>query len=323
MRARVLDWDVNAWVRSFTAALDAAAVRPAAESMETNPPTVAELARMHAARRLHLLLDYDGTLVPYAARPELATPDGSLLELLAGLAAHPRLSVHIISGRPRALLEEWFGHLAIGLHAEHGFWSRFPGSEWRTNAVVRQGWKERIRPVLDTFAAHTPGAFVEEKDAALCWHYRMADPELGQTQSRELMLHLTSFLANLPVEVMPGNCLVEVRQHGVNKAIVLPAILAAIITSPEEFIVAFGDDRTGEDLFAALPEHCLGIKVGPGPTVASRRLRDCAATRDFLEDLRQNCGAVGTGAFAAARSFLNRLLGRGGRALLPEPNLPS
>lgn len=172
--------------------------------------------------------------------------------------------------------------------------------------------------MLDDFAAHTPGAFVEEKEAALCWHYRMADPELGRTQSRELMLHLTSFLANLPVEVMPGNCIVEVRPHGVNKGIVLPAILAAIITSPEEFVVAFGDDRTDEDLFAVLPNHCLGIKVGPGATVASRRLRDYAATREFLENLRQNCGAASTNAFATTRALLNRMLGRASRAILPE-----
>lgn len=309
MRARVKEWDVKAWVRSFAAALDAAAAHPVDESTEVNPPTVAEVARMHSARKLHLLIDYDGTLVPFADRPELATPDEPLLELLAGLAAHPRLSVQLASGRPRALLEQWFGHLPVGLHAEHGVWSRAMGGEWRANAVIRDGWKERIKPVLETFASHTPGAFVEEKEAALCFHYRLADLELGQRQSRELTLHLTTFLANLPVEVMPGNCIVEVRQHGVNKGIVLPAILASIMTSPEEFVVAFGNDRTDEDLFAALPEHCLSIKVGPGNTVADRRLRDYVATREFLQDLRENCGSGKTGGFTAARLFLKRLLG--------------
>jgi trehalose 6-phosphate synthase/phosphatase len=139
--------------------------------------------------------------------------------------------------------------------------------------------------VLESFAAKTPGAFVEEKEAALCWHYRMADPELGQSQGRELVLHLTSFLANLPVEVMPGHKIVEVRQHGINKGIALPPILASIITSPGEFVIAIGDDRTDEDLFAALPEHCFSIKVGEGSTVANRRLRDPDAVRAFLRVL--------------------------------------
>jgi trehalose 6-phosphate synthase/phosphatase len=310
LRRRVREWDVHAWARSFAAALEAAAARPGEETAKGSPPTIEELARMHTARRLHLLLDYDGTLVPFAARPELAVPDVGLHELLAALTAHPRLSVHIISGRPRQLLDEWFAHLPVALHAEHGFWSRPAGSEWRANAVVHSGWKERIRPVMETFAARTPGAFVEEKEAALCWHYRLADPELGQTQSRELTLHLTSFLANMPVEVMPGHRIVEVRQHGVNKGIVLPAILAAIITSPEEFVVAVGDDRTDEDLFAALPEHCVGLKVGDGPTLATRRLRDPDAVRAFLRDLVQNCGSEKGSGLATARTFFHKLVGR-------------
>lgn len=310
LRRRIREADVHAWVRGFVAALDAAAARPPDETAEENPPTEEEIAQMHSARRLHLLLDYDGTLVPFAARPELATPDADLIELLTALTSHPRLSVHILSGRNRTLLDEWFGHLPIGLHAEHGLRSRMPGGEWRANAVVSQGWKERIRPVLEQFAVRTPGAFVEEKEAALCWHYRLADPELGQTQSRELTLHLTSFLANLPVEVMPGHRIVEVRQHGVNKGIVLPAILASIITSPEEFVVALGDDRTDEDLFAALPEHCVGIKVGSGPTLATRRLRDHEAVRAFLRDLAEHCGNGRGKPFAAARAFLKELVGR-------------
>lgn len=310
MRLRIREWDVQAWVRSFAAALDAAAKRPMESSATDNPPTAVELARMHNARHIHLLLDYDGTLVPFAARPELAAPDPALLELLAVLAAHPRISLHVISGRPRATLEEWFAHLPIGLHAEHGFWSRPAGAEWRANAVVSAGWKERIRPVMETFAARTAGAFIEEKQAALCWHYRLAEPELGETQSRELTLHLTSFLANLPVEVIPGHRVVEVRQHGVNKGVVLPAILAAIITSPEEFVVALGDDRTDEDLFAALPDHCIGIKVGEGHTLAARRLRDPEAVRAFLRDLLQNCGKGKSSGFAAVRVFLKKLGGR-------------
>jgi trehalose 6-phosphate synthase/phosphatase len=233
-----------------------------------------------------------------------------LLDLLAALAAHPRIKVHLSSGRSRPELDEWFGHLPIGLHAENGFWSKPVGAGWRANAVISQGWKERIRPVLETFASHTPGAFVEEKDTALCWHYRLADPELGQSQSRELQLHLTSFLANYPVEVMPGSCVVEVRQHGVNKGIILPSILATIATSAEEFIVAVGANRTDEDLFAALPDFCVGIKVGPGTTLASRRLRDPAATREFLKDLLQNSGSAPSGAMAAAKALWHRLVGR-------------
>ncbi len=301
MRQRIRKWDIHAWVGSFIAAMEATA-RPQRETAEDTPPSPADIALMHSARRLHLLLDYDGTLVPFAARPELAEPDPALLDLLRALASHPRLSVHIISGRPRTVLDGWFGSLPLGLHAEHGFWSRFAGGKWHANAVVNQSWKERIRAVMEDFAACTPGAFVEEKEAALCWHYRLADPELGRNQSRELALHLTSFLANLPVEVLRGHRIVEVRQQGANKGIILPSILTGIIASPEEFVMAFGDDRTDEDLFAALPEHCMAIKVGDGPTHATRRLRNPEAVRKFLRDLAQGNDPAKTAARAATSS---------------------
>ncbi len=310
LRQRVAKWDIHAWVRGFTGAMESATARPEEKPVEGNPPSATEISLMHSARHLHLLLDYDGTLVPFAARPELANPDPDLLDLLKSLASHPNLSVHIISGRPRAALDSWFRKLRVGLHAEHGFWSRTPGGEWRANTALSHGWKERIRPVMENFAACTPGAFVEEKEAALCWHYRLSEPDLGSRQSRELTLHLTGFLANLPVEVMPGHRTVEVRQHGVNKGIVLPAILAAIITSPEEFVVAFGDDRTDEDLFAALPAHCMGIKVGEGATLAKRRLRDPAAVRTFLRDLLQNCGRGKMKPPSSIKGFFRRLVGR-------------
>ena len=62
--------------------------------------------------------------MPFAPTPELATPDLGALTLLEALAARPGTDVHLVSGRDRATLEAWFGHLPIGLHAEHGLWSR-------------------------------------------------------------------------------------------------------------------------------------------------------------------------------------------------------
>src|SRR5512144_1102436 len=77
-----------------------------------------------ATRRRALLLDYDGTLIPFVEDPKLARPDPELLELLGALAATPGNEVAIVSGRPRRDLEEWFGPLPVALVAEHGVWLR-------------------------------------------------------------------------------------------------------------------------------------------------------------------------------------------------------
>jgi trehalose 6-phosphate synthase/phosphatase len=49
--------------------------------------------------------------------------------------------------------------------------------------------------------------------------------------------------------------------------------------------VAFGDDRTDEEMFAALPRNAVGIHVGPGASLARYRLRHPAAVRAFLTAL--------------------------------------
>ena len=44
----------------------------------------------------------------------------------------PATDVHIVSGRRRRNLEQWFGRLPVHLCAEHGYLARAPGEEWRT-----------------------------------------------------------------------------------------------------------------------------------------------------------------------------------------------
>ena len=102
---------------------------PGLEALVADPV----LAEVLAGRRDGLLLlDYDGTLVPIARTPELAVPDQELITLLARLAATPGLDLAIVSGRPRATLEWWFGGLPVSLWADHGYWYRpRPGAVWR------------------------------------------------------------------------------------------------------------------------------------------------------------------------------------------------
>jgi trehalose 6-phosphate synthase/phosphatase len=50
-------------------------------------------------------------------------------------------------------------------------------------------------------------------------------------------------------------------------------------------IVAFGDDRTDEEMFAALPRSAVSIHVGPGASLATHRLRGPEAVRSLLSQL--------------------------------------
>ncbi len=282
LRRRVLSYDVHRWVQSFIDTLgEASATRHRAEIALATPAQRATLvARMRVAPHLLLLLDYDGTLVPFAGVPELATPDEALLELLGRLAARAHTEVHIISGRSRDTMTGWFGTLPIALHAEHGFWSRRAGGDWIGRPTPRTEWRQRVLAILEHFAARTPGSLIEEKTASVAWHYRMAEPDFGALQAKELRLHLTELLSNAPVEILPGEKVIEVRAYGINKGTVVAPLLAT--AAPGTLTVAFGDDRTDEDLFAALPEDAVAVHVGPQPSRAQVRLASVDDARALL-----------------------------------------
>ena len=283
LRERVLRWDVQHWASSFLTSLEKATV-----TSETRPvgPKVehAVSSRLREAPSLVLFLDYDGTMVPYAPTPDLARPDPELLALLKQLAARPKTAVHLVSGRARGSLAEFFADLgSVGLHAEHGLWSRSPGGEWLRLAVPDTSWRERTLVILEDFASRTPGAVIEKKAAGFAWHYRAADPEYGPLQGRELLLHLTHVLGNLPVEVFAGECVVEVRPHGIHKGRVVHSVLQA--APPGTLAVALGDDRTDEDMFRALPENGVRVRVGPRSGAADLLLEDPRAARAWLRRL--------------------------------------
>jgi trehalose 6-phosphate synthase/phosphatase len=279
LRAQVRSHDVHWWVGHFLDTLQAVPER------SPKPSAVEEvIARLKAAQQRVLLLDYDGTLVGSAPRPELAMPDPELLALLTRVAALPGTQVHIVSGRMKETMEEWMGALPVGLHAEHGLWSRTgPGQPWKMLEGVAPEWKELARPLLELFTARVPGSFVEEKTASLAWHYRQVEPDFGAWQSRELRLKLCEVLGRGPLEVLPGDKVVEVRPRGVNKGRMVAKALEG--AEPGVAVAAFGDDRTDEDLFAALPEGAISVHSDSKASRASYRVKGPAEVRKVLAAL--------------------------------------
>jgi trehalose 6-phosphate synthase/phosphatase len=207
-----------------------------------------------------------------------------LLTLLRALAERPETEVHVVSGRSREALDQWLGGLPVWLHAEHGFWSRAPDKgEWVAAAEVGGSWREPVLAILRDITARTPGSLIEAKAVALAWHYRLADREIGARRANELRLHLNQLLSNQPVEILAGNRVVEIRPYGIHKGRIVPPL------PPERLartaILAIGDDRTDEDLFAALPPEAVSVRVGPGPTHARYRLEGVGAVRVLLQAL--------------------------------------
>jgi trehalose 6-phosphate synthase/phosphatase len=283
LRDRVRRHDVHRWADSFISTLEKLPVADEIVSAPSSPQEVEALQqRVAAAKSLLLLLDYDGTLAPIVRTPEMATPTKELRALLASLTHRHGTSVYVVSGRTRESLDEWLGDLPIGFYAEHGAWGRAHGQPWRATTDFNPEWKAAIKPTLEDFTDRTPGTRIEEKSTSIAWHYRTADAEFGPIQARELAMYLTDILSNAPVEVIQGNKVVEIRQQGINKGIVIPELEKS---TGAELILAIGDDRTDEDMFSALPANGVGIHVGLGRTHATYRLADPAAVMAFLRSI--------------------------------------
>jgi len=236
------------------------------------------------ARRRLLILDYDGTLVPFAKRPEQAVPPPEVIDLLNALVSDPQNCVALLSGRTAENLDRWFGTVqGMWLVAEHGAEFKPPYSPtWEPLRLQMPAeWKNKVMPILEHFVDRTPGSFVEEKKWGLVWHYRLAEPEFGEWLANELVSMLEAMLAETEVRAFRGEKIIEVKPVWANKGEVL-ARLESVCANPD-FIFAAGDDRTDEDLFERLQTDAWTIHVGSGPTRASYVVMDFESLRRILK----------------------------------------
>src|SRR6202050_4366779 len=294
LHSRVVRNDVFHWGERFLASLEDA-VSNRGRYIDTQPkklqPPEFRDAYHQAARRL-LVLDYDGTLVPFAKRPQQAVPPQALLDLLTALASDPKNRVALISGRSAENLDRWFGRIPqLRLVAEHGAELKTPpASAWESlHPQASTDWKPTVMPILEHFVDRTPGSFVEEKKYALVWHYRMAEPEFGEWLANELVSMLEAMLAETELRAFRGEKIVEVKPVWANKAEALEALLRDF--PDPDFILAAGDDRTDEDLFERAPSNAWTVHIGPGPTRASFVVADLQVLRGVLELLATAGGA--------------------------------
>ncbi len=289
MKYRLRRYDIHRWAQEFVQKLqEVKELQQEYVARQVTPRLLQKIKEDFLAAQSKIeFLDYDGTLVGFTTRPEAARPDAELLRIIEKLGQIPGNDVVIISGRDKDTLTRWFGELPVYLVAEHGIWVRAPGRDWEMIEPLSTDWKEAIRPIMENFADLTPGAFIEEKDYALVWHYRRADPELSSVRARELKEALYDVTQNLDLLVLEGNKVIEVKPINVNKGRTARYFLEK---KDYEFILAVGDDWTDEDLFEAMPEEAYTIKVGFGVSRAKYQVESYREVRKILRYLVEENG---------------------------------
>lgn len=241
-----------------------------------------------AAPRLFLGLDYDGTLVPIAARPEDAQPSREVLTLLTQLARLPSVTVAILSGRPLAELTTllpipnliYVGTHGLELQTTTGKLQRLlpPGAFTSVMASLR-------REISASVGAY-PGVVLEDKRQALALHHRLASPEDGTQAVARFMAAVAQYQRKgVTLELVHGKQVVEVRAAGVNKGRALQSLLSQEAKGTLPLYI--GDDATDEDAFRVVKEPGITILVTEQPCSSTARyaLRNPAEVVEFLTDI--------------------------------------
>lgn len=283
MRKRIKSNDAVFWANSFINDLE----KTSLESFDSTAvkrldKTVSSQFKDRSLKKA-LFLDYDGTLREFEKVPEKAVPGEDLIEILNAFSKRDDLSVHIISGRSQKFLEKHFGKYPFTLVGEHGYFIKKPGQEWTPSlGDFDMSWKEKIKEIFELFTLSTPGSDIEEKNAALVWHYRRSDPEFGSWKANELIGDLTEVISNMPVEIHHGRKIVEVASQYVNKGIAATTLINDIAY---DLVLFAGDDKTDETMLKFDKDEIITVKIGEADTSAKYRIATPAHFRKFLKSL--------------------------------------
>ena len=260
------------------------ASRPVRRNKSKNTKLVPDLlkswdnvaAQIRKKGRVTVFLDFDGTLVDIAPRPELVRLKPEAQDILRRLAEHPLATMVVVSGRRRVELLEHIGVPAVHYFGLYG-WERDDHSalpQDAQNALLEA--RTAVEPLLKKY----PNLWIEDKNSSLSVHLLHVPKARHEALREELRSVLTPFQRKLhavgnirDVEILPrsipgkGLAVKEfLRDHAEKKSLAF----------------YFGDDYSDESGFAAVGRG-VSVHVGkPRTTKAKYRLKTPAETAEAL-----------------------------------------
>jgi trehalose 6-phosphate phosphatase len=211
--------------------------------------------RIRAGARIAVFLDFDGTLVDIAPRPDQVHLKPKARNILQRLARHPRVTVVVVSGRRRAELLQYIGVRGIRYFGLYG-WER------SARCALPPAVREALRRARTELARHLrayPSIWIENKRSTFSVHLLDAPPNLQPRVQRELRALLKPFRRTLrivenlrDVEVLPRS--MPGKGIAVRRFLAQPAFRRC-------FPIYFGDDLSDESGFVAV-RRGLSVLVG-------------------------------------------------------------
>lgn len=233
-----------------------------------------------------LFLDFDGTLVDIAERPDAVVVEAGLPERLKAVRAMLDGALAIVTGRALADIDGFMPDLGLDVCGLHGLERRIGGALSRPEAPpeLRQSFAD-----LRARLSGTPGIVVEDKGVGAAVHWRMAPA--SEPVARAAMAEFAACLG-AGYRIQDGKAVQEVVPVHAGK----DGAVHALMSKPPyrgRMPVFVGDDRTDEHGFAAVDAlGGLGVKIGGGATAATRRLASPQIFRRWLVHWPGDAGGV-------------------------------
>jgi trehalose 6-phosphate phosphatase len=224
-----------------------------------------------------LFLDFDGTLAPIVARPELVGPDPRRTGVLRAVRGFLGDRVAVISGRAIDDLDRFLDGTVVYLSGVHGLERR--GANGAREMLADPTTLDPARWALSAEAEAHAGLQFEDKGLGVALHYRAA-PELREAAEDAARAVAEAHALNLQL----GHMVAEVRARGPDKGDAARAFMDDPLFAGGTPIFV-GDDLTDQQGFRACSERGgYGVAVGPRALDhALYRLTGPDAVLDWLE----------------------------------------
>lgn len=262
--------------------------RPARGPLTLSPELLDAVRRISQTEHLLVALDFDGTVSPLVDHAGDARPLPRSATAFAGLAALPRTTTALISGRAlaslRAVASPPVDTLLIGSHGAEAWLG--PGS---TELTLDEGQREllaEVRGILEGIVEQAPGTLLEEKPAGVVLHTRLAEDDVAEdavAAARAVLQDRKGVFLKNGKRVLETSVVNASKGEGVT--------FLRQITGATAVLFA-GDDTTDEDALARLEPGDVGIKVGLDFTQAQFRVEAPVHIAELLEALLQERSLV-------------------------------
>lgn len=234
-----------------------------------------------------LLIDYDGTLVPIAARPELAKVSVKTKKLLTRLRDNPFFTLSIISGRSLKEIRRLVGIRGVIYAGNHGLELKGPKLKFvNKKALLYRRHLRRIHKALQGELAAIKGVFIEDKGLSLSIHFRLANKKDIKKLNGILDRQLKPWVIKKKLKVTFGKMVYELRPYvNWDKGRMVRWLLGQTKTFKSKTLaICIGDDYTDEDMFRAIGTKGITICVGRQNPLSKARfyLRNTTEVKTFL-----------------------------------------